>query len=134
MTDAPTGTEVGGTTGAPDGVLTRIARLLAPYKAKMVLVGVAVVASAVLTSVAPFLTRAVFDDALFPVDRGPADLGLLGWLVLGLCVIPLVTALIGIGQNLLTATIGNSAMADLRSTLFAHLQKMELAFFTATKT
>ena len=57
-----------------------------------------------------------------------------GWLVAGLCVIPVVTALIGIGQNLLTATVGNSAMADLRSALFAHLQKMELAFFTATKT
>ncbi len=121
-------------TEARDRVLHRIAGLLAPYKAKMLLVAAAVVVAAVLSSVAPFLTRAVFDDALFPVDGGPADLGLLGWLVLGLCVIPLVTALIGIGQNLLTATIGNSAMADLRSTLFAHLQKMELAFFTATKT
>jgi len=125
------------TTSAPapaDRVLSRIAGLLAPYKAKMLLVAVAVVSAAVLTSVAPFLTRAVFDDALFPVDGGPADLRLLGWLVAGLCVIPVVSALIGIGQNLLTATIGNSAMADLRSTLFAHLQKMELAFFTATKT
>jgi ATP-binding cassette subfamily B protein len=115
-------------------VLSRIAGLLAPYKAKMALVGLAVVSAAVLGSVAPFLTRAVFDDALFPVDGGTADLRLLGWLVAGLCVIPVVTALIGIGQNLLTSTIGNSAMADLRSTLFAHLQKMELAFFTATKT
>ena len=125
------------TTDAPepgDRVLSRIAGLLAPYKAKMLLVAVAVVSAAVLTSVAPFLTRAVFDDALFPVDGGPADLRLLGWLVAGLCVIPVLSALIGIGQNLLTSTIGNSAMADLRSTLFAHLQKMELAFFTATKT
>ncbi|WP_375431265.1 ABC transporter ATP-binding protein [uncultured Friedmanniella sp.] len=126
--------DVGDEISVPAPVLTRIARLLAPYQAKMVLVAVAVVTSAVLSSVAPFLTRAVFDDALFPVAGGQADLGLLGWLVAGLCVIPLVTALIGIGQNLLTATIGNSAMADLRSTLFAHLQKMELAFFTATKT
>ncbi|WP_375424457.1 ABC transporter ATP-binding protein [uncultured Friedmanniella sp.] len=134
MTDAPPENVAGAPAEPSDGVLTRIARLLAPYQAKMILVGVAVVGSAVLTSVAPFLTRAVFDDALFPVDGSAAHLGLLGWLVLGLCVIPLMTALIGIGQNLLTATIGNSAMADLRSTLFAHLQKMELAFFTATKT
>ena len=82
----------------------------------------------------PFLVRAVFDDALFPLDGGPPDLGLLGWLVAGMCVIPIVTALIGIGQNWLTSTVGNSAMADLRGELFAHLQKMELAFFTATKT
>ena len=126
---------VGARTGDPGASpLRRIARMLAPYKGKMLLVALAVVVAALLSSVAPFLTRAVFDRALFPVDGGPADLGLLGWLVAGLCVIPVLTALIGIVQNLLTATIGNSAMADLRSTLFAHLQKMELAFFTATKT
>lgn len=118
-------------------VLRRIARLLTPYKGKIGLVLVAVVSAAALTSVLPFLTQAVFDDALFPLTEGGVgqpDLGLLGWLVAGMCLIPVVTALIGIGQNWLTSTIGNSAMADLRGDLFEHLQKMELAFFTATKT
>ena len=108
--------------------------MLRPYRTKMAYVAVAVVASAALASVAPFFTKAVFDKALFPTDGGDVDLGLLGWLVGALCAIPVVTALIGIVQNWLTSTIGNSAMADLRSDLFAHLQKMELAFFTATKT
>jgi ATP-binding cassette subfamily B protein len=117
-----------------DGVLRRIAHQLAPYKKPMVMVGLVVLLAAALTSVAPFLTRAVFDDALFPVDGGPVDLSLLWWLVAGLIVIPIVTALLGIGQNYLTSRIGNSAMADLRSDLFAHLQRMELAFFTGTKT
>ncbi|MGI3779898.1 MAG: ABC transporter ATP-binding protein, partial [Janthinobacterium lividum] len=138
MTDAIT---VRATQGAVDvaedgspTTLRRIARLLAPYRTKMLLVVLAVVIAALLGVVAPFLTKAVFDDALFPTDGRPADFHLLGWLVAGLCVIPIATALIGIGQNLLTSTIGNSAMADLRGDLFAHLQKMELAFFTATKT
>ena len=130
------------TTQGPDGAtadgspstLRRIARLLAPYRNKMLLVALAVVVAALLATAAPFLTKAVFDDALFPTAGGPADLRLLAWLVAGLCAIPVATALIGIGQNLLTSTIGNSAMADLRGDLFAHLQKMELAFFTATKT
>ncbi|KAA1424691.1 ABC transporter ATP-binding protein [Mumia zhuanghuii] len=115
-------------------VLPRIAHLLAPYKGKLLLVGLAVVTGAVLASLAPFLTKAVFDDALFPPGGGAPDVELLGWLVAGLCVIPILTALIGIGQNFLTSTIGNSAMADLRGKLFAHLQTMELGFFTATKT
>lgn len=115
-------------------VLPRVARLLRPYRSKIALVLVAVVAAAALQSVVPFLTRAVFDDALFPLDGGPPRLHLLGWLVAGMCLIPIVTALIGIGQNWLTSTVGNSAMADLRGDLFEHLQKMELAFFTATKT
>ena len=114
-------------------VLGRIAKLLRPYRAKLALVAVAVVTAATLTSIVPFLTKAVFDDALFP-RSGQPDLELLGWLVVGMCVIPIVAALIAIGQNWLTASVGNSAMADLRSELFAHLQKMELAFFTATKT
>lgn len=117
-----------------DGVLRRIARQLAPYKRQMLLVALVVLVSAALASVAPFLTRAVFDDALFPVAGGPVNLSLLWWLVGGLIVIPVVTALLGIGQNFLTSRIGNSAMADLRSDLFAHLQRMELAFFTGTKT
>jgi ATP-binding cassette subfamily B protein len=133
-TPAPTAPPPTTSADPVERVLPRIAGLLAPYKAKMLLVAAAVVSAAVLTSLAPFLTRAVFDDALFPVDGTAPDLRLLGWLVAGLCVIPVLSALIGIGQNLLTATIGNSAMADLRSTLFAHLQKMELGFFTATKT
>lgn len=114
-------------------ILGRIARMLRPYRTKMAYVAVAVVVAAALTSVVPFLTKAVFDQALFPPD-GEVRTHLLVWLVVGMCVIPIVTALIGIGQNWLTSTIGNSAMADLRGDLFAHLQKMELAFFTATKT
>ena len=112
--------------------LARIARLLRPYRGSLLAVAAVVVLAAILNSIVPFLTRAVFDNALFGED-GP-DLVLLGWLVAGMCVLPILAAVLGIAQNWLTSTIGNSAMADLRSELFAHLQKMELAFFTTTKT
>ena len=59
------------------------------------LVALAVVTSSLLSSTAPFLTRDVFDRALFPPGGGPVDLRLLGWLVAGLCTIPVLTALIG---------------------------------------
>lgn len=114
-------------------VLRRVGHLLAPYRGQLVLVAVAVIAGAALTSLIPFLTKAVFDDALFPPSGGPR-LDVLYWLVGAMCAIPVITALIGIGQNFLTSTVGNSAMADLRTQLFSHLQTMELAFFTATKT
>ena len=125
--------------GTPDQpMLRRIAGLLAPYKGWLALVGVTVVTSATLSAIAPFLTRAVFDDALFPIgasgEIGQPDLGLLYWLVAGLITIPLVSALIGVGQTYLTNRIGNAAMSDLRVALFRHLEKMELAFFTSTKT
>ena len=93
MTDAVVAAQ--GPDDVDDGsqtTLRRIARLLAPYKRKMLLVALAVVVAALLATAAPFLTKAVFDDALFPTDGRPADFHLLGWLVAGLCVIPVATA------------------------------------------
>ena len=125
---------VAGSPGQP--MLRRIGSLLAPYRWWLALVLVTVLVSASLGAIAPFLTRAVFDDALFPVGAdgaiGSPDLERLYWLVAGLIAIPLVSALMG--QTYLTNRIGNSAMADLRVALFEHLEKMELAFFTSTKT
>lgn len=115
-------------------VLPRIVRLLAPYKWRLALVAFAVVVSALLTAISPFLVEAVFDRALFPSDGGEPDLTLLWWLTAGLVAIPLVSSLINMGQTYLTTGVGNEAMADLRIELFQHLQRMELAFFTATKT
>ncbi|MCW2748459.1 MAG: multidrug transporter ATPase, partial [Nocardioidaceae bacterium] len=68
-------------------VVPRIARLLAPYRSKLILVAVAVVAAATLTSVVPFLTRAVFDKALFPPGGGDPNFHLLGWLAAGMIAI-----------------------------------------------
>jgi ATP-binding cassette subfamily B protein len=45
-----------------------------------------------------------------------------------------VSAGLGVWQTYLTATVGNSVMGSLRIRLFTHLQRMELAFFTRTKT
>lgn len=113
-------------------VLARIGTLLRPYRRLIVLVGITVTLGAIITALLPFLTQAAFDRALFPEFGGP-NLALLGWIVLAMCILPIIAALLGIVQNWLTSTVGNSAMADLRSDLFAHLQKMELAFFTSTK-
>ncbi|MGH2614942.1 MAG: ABC transporter ATP-binding protein, partial [Thermomicrobiales bacterium] len=41
---------------------------------------------------------------------------------------------IGVGQTYLTTVIGQNVMQDLRNALYAHLQRMPLRFFTATRT
>jgi ATP-binding cassette, subfamily B, bacterial len=114
------------------GVTRRIAGLFSAYRLRLVLIAAAILLSSGLGVVAPFLTRAVFDDALF-VPGGP-DLPLLYLLVTAMIVLPVVAALIGVYQTYLTTALGNSVMKDLRDRLFAHLQSMELGFFTATKT
>ena len=47
---------------------------------------------------------------------------------------PIISGLIGVGQSYLNNLIGQSVMQDLRNALYAHLQRMPLRFFTATRT
>jgi ATP-binding cassette, subfamily B, bacterial len=115
-------------------LLGRVAALFRPYRGRLVLIAVAIVVASVLGIALPFLTQAVFDDALFPKGGGGPDLRLLSILVGLMILIPLVSAIIGVGQTYLTTVLGNRVMADLRSRLFEHLQAMDLGFFTATKT
>lgn len=131
---APSGLAGSVAEASDSGLLRRIGALLVPYRWQLVVVGVSILVSAFLGVLIPFLTRRVFDEALFPADGSGVDLPLLTELVLAMIAIPLVSAAIGIGQTYLTTRVGNLAMADLRGRLFAHLERMELAFFTATKT
>jgi ATP-binding cassette, subfamily B, bacterial len=114
------------------GLTRRVARLFTPYRARLGLIGAAILVTSVLGIANPFLTRAVFDRALF-VPGGP-NLRLLFLLVGLMIVIPMVSALIGVGQTFLTTSLGNRVMQDLRNRLFEHLQSMHLGFFTGTRT
>lgn len=114
-------------------VLRRVVALLTPYRPQLTLVGATILVGAALGVVTPFLTQAVFDRALFP-PGGEVDLRLLGWLVAAMVAVPVVSSGIGVAQTYLTTLVGNRAMAELRGRLFEHLERMELAFFTSTKT
>jgi ATP-binding cassette, subfamily B, bacterial len=112
----------------------RVWSLFTPYHTSLVIIGVAVLLSSGLGIITPFLTQAAFDRALFPADGSGVHLELLAWLVGGMVAVPVVSALIGVYQTYRTTLLGNRVMADLRGRLFEHLQRMDLAFFTATRT
>jgi ATP-binding cassette, subfamily B, bacterial len=114
------------------GVLRRIGALLYPYHDTLILAFGLMIVAAGVTALAPFLTKAVFDDALFPASGGP-DLGLLTWLTIGLIGIVVGAACIGLAQSHLTTKAGNRTIADLRISLFTQMQKMDMAFFTVSR-
>ncbi len=87
---------------------------------------------AALSVLPPLLTQQAFDRGLFP--PGGPDLPVLGEIVGLMVAIYLVSAALGVWQTWLTANVGNKVMGALRVKLFDHLQGMELAFFTRTKT
>ncbi|WP_235825316.1 ABC transporter ATP-binding protein [Agromyces badenianii] len=119
-------------------LLRRIGELFAPHKAALITTVVLVLIGAALSVIPPLLTQRAFDDGLFPVDAsgeatGP-NLPVLASLVIAMIAVFIVSALLGVWQTWLTATIGNKVMGALRVRLFTHLQAMELSFFTRTKT
>ena len=119
-------------------LLRRITELFAPHKAALVTTVVLVLIGAALSVIPPLLTQRAFDDGLFPVGADGEALGpnvtVLASIVLAMIAVFIVSALLGVWQTWLTATIGNKVMGALRVRLFTHLQSMELSFFTRTKT
>lgn len=112
----------------------RAVALFRPYRGRLALTAVLVIAGAAVAVVPPLIVQRVFDDALFPVSGASPDIPLLVRLVAAMIGFFLLSAALGIGQTWLTATVGNAVTGDLRMRLFDHLQSMELGFFTRTKT
>ena len=114
-------------------LLQRVFALFSPHRNTLIVTVVLVLVSAALSVVPPLLTQRAFDDGLFPAGGTP-NLSVLGVLVAFMLGVFLITALLGVWQTWLTATVGNKVMGALRVRLFTHLQAMELSFFTKTKT
>ncbi|MCF3174187.1 ABC transporter ATP-binding protein [Streptomyces sioyaensis] len=109
--------------------LRRILALFRPYRGRLTLVGLLVGASSLVSVASPFLLREVLDVAI-PGRRT----GLLSLLALGMIATAVTTSVFGVLQTLLSTTVGQRVMHDLRTAVYAKLQRMPLAFFTRTRT
>ena len=109
--------------------LLRILGYLRPYTWHCVAILICIAASSGIGVIPPLLIRQLIDEAL--PER---DAVLLNLLVVGMVAVPLVSGLIGVGQNYLNILVGQAIMFDLRQQLFAHMQRMSLRFYTVTPT
>ncbi len=116
-----------------DNLLGRIFDLFRPHRNALILTISLVLAAAGLSVLPPLLIQSAFNQGLFPTSGKP-DLGVLTSLVFSMIGIWLLAAALGVWQTYLTSSVGNKVMGSLRVRMFAHLQSMELAFFTKTKT
>ncbi|WP_314507386.1 ABC transporter ATP-binding protein [uncultured Microbacterium sp.] len=112
----------------------RVIALFHPYRFRILVTGILVIAGAAIAVVPALIVQQIFDQALFPIDGGPPDLALLLRLVLIMVGLFVLSAALGVLQTWFTSTVGNRVTGDLRVKLFEHLQAMELGFFTRTKT
>jgi len=109
--------------------IRRILRLFRPYRWSLLFVGVLVGASSLVSLVNPFLIRAVIDVAL-----PQARLGLLAVLAIGMVVVSIANSSFSVSQTYVSTKVGQRVMHDLRTSVYSHLQRMSLAFFTRTRT
>jgi ATP-binding cassette subfamily B protein len=110
-------------------LLRRVWGYAHPYRLKTAGLLLTILIITGFSLIPPLLYRDLIDNAL---PNG--NMTRLNWLALGMVGIPLVNALIGVVQRFLSATIGESLIADLRHALFDHMQRMGLRFFTHAKT
>ncbi|NJQ00132.1 ABC transporter ATP-binding protein [Streptomyces zingiberis] len=109
--------------------LRRVLRLFRPYRGRLALVGLLVGAASLVNVATPFLLREILDTAI-PEGRT----GLLSLLALGMLAAAVAGGVFGVVQTLISTTVGQRVMHDLRTAVYDRLQRMSLAFFTRTRT
>ncbi|MFC7886752.1 ABC transporter ATP-binding protein [Streptomyces sp. NPDC057376] len=107
----------------------RILRLFRPYRGRLAVVGLLVGAASLVSVATPFLLKEILDVAI-PEGRT----GLLSLLALGMILGAVLTSVFGVLQTLISTTVGQRVMHDLRTAVYGRLQQMSLAFFTRTRT
>ena len=85
-----------------------------------------------LTTGLSLLTPLIFRN-MIDVVIPAKDAQRLIWLALALLAIPAISGGVNVLQRRLNAAVGEGVIYDLRSSLFARLQRMSLRFFTNTK-
>ncbi|HEY4347293.1 MAG TPA: ABC transporter ATP-binding protein [Gaiellaceae bacterium] len=116
--------------------LRRIGRLFRAYWAKLGVVTLLILFASGLGVVPAFLLKAVFSKAFTTTNdqHVVVDLRLLVELVIAMVAISVITGICGVVQSYLSTQVGQSVMHDLRTSVYRHLQRLSLAFFTKTRT
>ena len=108
--------------------LRRIGPLFKPYRRRLSFLLGLIVASAALGVLPAFLLRRVLEAIV------RHDTGAISFNAGGMIVIAVVSGMLGVIQTLLSNQVGQRVMHDLRASVFRHLQRLSLAFFTRTRT
>src|SRR5262245_10647434 len=104
--------------------LATLARLTRPYKVRTALSAASLVAATATALAPPFLAKYALDDALSGDSLGRLALIVGLFLAAGLANWGMSYA-----QTYLTGWVGERMLADLRTQLFRHLQRLSLGFY-----
>ncbi len=100
-----------------------------PYRRTIAVFLAAIIASALLGLVPPFVVKAILDTAI-PDGNGT----LITWLAAAAVFAALGDGALQVVQRWASSRVGEGLIYDLRRALFAKVQRMPIAFFTRTPT
>ncbi len=98
--------------------------LLAPYRARVVLMFVALIAGTAASLAPAPLAKAAIDSGILKGDRATLDR-----VVVAFVISALVVWAASYAQTYLVGWVGQRALADLRLQIFRHLQEMPVGFY-----
>ncbi len=110
-------------------IMRRVWSFARPYRAMIIGLLATIVVDSIVGILPPLVFRAIIDDHALP-----RHLSGLNWLVLLALALALLDAGLVVAQRWWSARIGEGLIFDLRTTLYDHVQRMPLAFFTRTQT
>src|SRR5438093_6152208 len=108
--------------------IATLARLTRPYKARTSLSVVSLLAATATALAPPFLSKYAVDDGI-----RRHDLTRLWWIVGAFLAAGLLNWGMSYVQTYLTGWVGERILADLRTGLFRHLQRLSLGFYERTR-
>ncbi len=109
--------------------LRRIWRFVSPYRTMLGLYLLAIIAGAVVGAVPPLLVKRLIDHAI-----PKHDLSSVNMLAAGMVALAFVSTGISLLNRWFGSAIGEGIIYDLRTSLYDHVQRMPIAFFTRTQT
>ena len=107
----------------------RLLRFVQPYWRLLTLAAVILTLNSLAGLALPWVIRNVVDGVLLQ-----ASLQMLNRVIYLLLALFLAQAVLGFGQSYILGWVGERVVANLRKTLYAHLQAMPLSFFASTRT
>jgi len=110
-------------------LLARVWVFARPYRWKVFGLLITIFAITGLSLVPPILIRQLIDVAL-----PESNTRMLNIIALGMVAVPVLTGLIGVWQRRWSAEVGEGVIFDLRRSLYDHMLRMSLRFFTRTRT
>jgi ATP-binding cassette, subfamily B, bacterial len=109
--------------------LRRVLSFARPHRRTIGVFLLLTVVDAGLVVVSPLLIQRIVDDGI-----ATGDVALVAWLAGLMALVAMVDALLALGSSYLSSRIGEGLILDLRTAVFAHVQRLALAFFTRTQT